>query len=218
MVAECMDGGSVPRGGIDRDAGSATRSRSAVAIILACIVAAATEAQPSRSEDEAYIRRAESGGPAEIAGEATIGRIDARASFVEVRRGSNGVTCVVGVPGDEESPFCADQHGLQWILDAWASKPRPTNTAPGVIYMARGGLHHETASGEIAMFQGPDTTPVREPPHWMLMWPFDPEVTGLPTKENDAGVYIMYAGSPFAHLMIYQDPDELFRGKAALDP
>ena len=196
------------------ESGTTQWLRAGVFVVLATAAASAL-AQAPGGDDEAYVRRAESGGPAEIAAAATIARIDARATLVVVRPGSNGVTCVVGVPGDEDSPFCADEHGLQWILDAWASRPRPTNAAPGVIYMARGGLHHETATGEIATFEGPDTVAVREPPHWMLMWPFDPEVTGLPTKENDAGVYIMYAGSPFAHLMIYQDPDELFQGKAA---
>jgi hypothetical protein len=40
----------------------------------------------------------------------------------------------------------------------------------------------------------------------MLMWNFDAAATGLPTKENPSGVYIMFAGTPYAHLMIYQNP------------
>jgi hypothetical protein len=43
----------------------------------------------------------------------------------------------------------------------------------------------------------------------MLMWAFDPAASGLPTKENPAGVYIMFAGTPYAHLMIYQNPNTM---------
>jgi hypothetical protein len=40
----------------------------------------------------------------------------------------------------------------------------------------------------------------------MLMWPFDATVTKLPTAPNPFGVYIMFGDSPYAHLMLYQDP------------
>jgi hypothetical protein len=50
---------------------------------------------------------------------------------------------------------------------------------------------------------------VKEPPHWMLMWGFDAATTGLPTKENPSGVYIMFAGTPYAHLMVYQNPNQM---------
>jgi hypothetical protein len=29
----------------------------------------------------------------------------------------------------------------------------------------------------------------------MIMWPFDPETTGLPTTHKPTGAYIMWAGS-----------------------
>lgn len=28
-------------------------------------------------------------------------------------------------------------------------------------------------------------------PHWMIMWPFDPKATGLPTTHKPTGAYIM---------------------------
>ena len=45
-----------------------------------------------------------------------------------------------------------------------------------------------------------------------MLWPIDPATTGLPTRPNAGGAYIMFAGTPFAHLMIYQDP-KLLMGK-----
>ena len=99
--------------------------------------------------------------------------------------------------------MCADEMGLQWIMDAWAGKPRPTNTSPGLIYMLNGAVQHS--------YTDPfDRTSPLIPigPHWMLIWPFEAEATGLSTVMRDAGTMIMYAGTPYAHLHICGDPWE----------
>jgi hypothetical protein len=53
-----------------------------------------------------------------------------------------------------------------------------------------------------------DTTspPIPIGPHWMIMWPFDPKSTGLPTTHKPAGAYIMWAGSPYAHVHVMGRP------------
>ena len=56
------------------------------------------------------------------------------------------------------------------------------------------------------MNEEPGAKLVKEPPHWMLMWPFESEAEKLPTIPNASGVYIMFDGTPYAHLMVYQDP------------
>jgi len=48
--------------------------------------------------------------------------------------------------------------------------------------------------------------PMTVPPHWMIMWPFDPKATGLPVAHGDTGAYIMWAGSPYAHLHVMGRP------------
>ena len=30
-------------------------------------------------------------------------------------------------------------------------------------------------------------------PHWVIMWPFDPKITGLPTKHKPTGAYTKWA-------------------------
>ena len=45
------------------------------------------------------------------------------------------------------------------------------------------------------------------PPHWMIMWPFDAKATGLPTAHRNTGVYIMWAGSPYAHVHVMGRPE-----------
>jgi hypothetical protein len=48
--------------------------------------------------------------------------------------------------------------------------------------------------------------PIEVGPHWMIMWPFDPKTTGLPTTHKPTGAYIMWAGSPYAHLHVMGRP------------
>jgi predicted metal-binding membrane protein len=112
------------------------------------------------------------------------------------------------MPDGSDAPFCADAQGWQFLADAFTGKPKPTSAAPGIAYMAAGGMHYETPDGESVMAPGANTKMVQEPPHWMLLWPVDPVTSGLPTKAT-AATYIMFAGTPYAHLMIYQDPKTL---------
>ena len=81
---------------------------------------------------------------------------------------------------------------------------KPSNTVPGVAYMARGGSHYEK-DGKVVL--GADGAKVvKEPPHWMIFGPFDAASSKLPTVPNPGGVYIMFEGTPYSHLMIYQNP------------
>jgi hypothetical protein len=157
--------------------------------------------------DPAYIALAESGAPPTVAQSATIARADASGRLMSMRRGTNGFTCIVGVPGDPNAPICMDENATRWFADVASGQPRPTNNAPGIAYMAKGGLHWETARGDAVMDNNANNArQVQEPPHWMVMWPFTAEASGLPTRENPSGVYIMFAGTPYAHLMVYQNP------------
>ena len=179
------------------------------AALLASILTPTHARAQGALADPQYIKVAESGGPAEIATKAAVVRIDPKGHATSLRAGSNGFTCFVGVPGDPDAPFCGDKNAYGWIVSAASNQPKPANTAPGIAYMAQGGVHFETDTKDVVMMPGANTHPVREPPHWMLMWPFDAATSGLPTKENAGGVYIMFAGTPYAHLMIYQNPNQI---------
>ena len=155
-----------------------------------------------------FARKAQTGATAAISANATIAHIDAAGKAVHVvRQGTNGFTCSL-IPDGSDAPFCADAQGWQFLADAFTGKPKPTSTAPGIAYMAAGGMHYETPDGGIVMAPGANTKMVQEPPHWMLLWPIDAATSGLPTKAT-AATYIMFAGTPYAHLMIYQDPAAL---------
>jgi hypothetical protein len=153
---------------------------------------------------KAKIRRALLSGPDVITREATVTEMGADGKMSVLRQGTNQWVCV---PGNENvigaADMCADPMGMQWMMDAMARKPRPTNTTPGLIYMLNGALQRS--------FTDPfDRTspPIPIGPHWMILWPFDAAVAGLPTVMRDAGTLIMFAGTPYAHLHVCGSPWE----------
>jgi hypothetical protein len=148
------------------------------------------------------IARAMSAGPDNISGSARIIDTDAQGNKVILREGSNGFTCMPGNPNVVgEPPMCVDAASMQWFADAKAHKPKPTNTTPGITYMLAGATQRSDSDPS-------DMTsmPILVGPHWMIMWPFDPKTTGLPTTHKPTGAYIMFAGSPYAHMHIMGRP------------
>ena len=165
-------------------------------------VAAVRRSSGADDATQTKIARAMSAGPDDIARLARIIDTDSKGITVVLRDGSNGFTCMPGNPdviGDP--PMCADAASLQWFADAKAHKPKPTSTVPGITYMLAGATQRSDSD--------PDdkTSPaIHVGPHWMIMWPFDPKTTGLPTTHRDHDAYIMWAGSPYAHLHVMGRP------------
>ena len=173
---------------------------------LACVKneVNATNGENTMSDEivKAKIRRALLSGPECITKEATVAEMDAQGKMSVLRKGTNQWVCV---PGNENiigaADMCADPMGMRWMMDAMAKKPKPSNTAPGLIYMLNGATQHS--------FTDPfDRTSPAIPigPHWMILWPFDPKVAGLPSVMRDAGTLVMFAGTPYAHLHICGSP------------
>jgi hypothetical protein len=171
--------------------------------LLLCPIAAVT--LHGQVNNEEYVRTAVQGAPERISGHAAVVRLEPGGKTSTLRQGSNGFTCAL-VPDASLAPVCADQQGWVWFAAAFSKKPKPPNTEPGIAYMAKGAVHYEMPDGKIVMAASPQTKEVEEPAHWMVLWPLDPAKTGLPVKPNAGGTYVMFEGTPFAHLMIYQDP------------
>ena len=163
----------------------------------------------------AKIRRALLSGPDSITGDATVAEMDAQGDMTVLRPGTKQWVCV---PGNEnvigQADMCADSMGMRWILDLMVRKPKPSNAEPGLIYMLNGALQHS--------YTDPfDRTSPAIPiaPHWMIIWPFDASVAGLPTVMRDAGTLVMFAGTPYAHLHVCGSPwdgNEYHRGDRAV--
>ena len=124
-----------------------------------------------------------SAGPANVPKAARIVTTDAHGNKVVLREGNNGFTCMPGDPkAIGQPPMCADAAAMQWQADFEAHKAKPTNTKPGIICMLAGATQRSDTDSY-------DTTspPIPIGPHWMIMWPFDPKTTGLPTKHKPTG-------------------------------
>lgn len=151
---------------------------------------------------EIKIRRAMLSGPSEITKNATVMDKDEQGKMVMLRKGTNHWVCM---PGNEnvigDVPMCADPMAMQWFRDADSSKPKPTNAVPGLCYMLCGATQHSTTN----VF---DRTSPAIPigPHWMILWPFDAKICGLPTAVRDAGAWVMFDGTPYAYLHICGTP------------
>ena len=147
--------------------------------------------------------------PARITKDAAVMVYDEGGKFKEVRPGTNGFTCVPSVMNlPIPDPMCMDAAAKQWLDDVGSGAPKPSNTVPGIAYMARGGSHREM-QGEILTKEEAGAKVAKEPPHWMVMWPFDSKTSMLPNKPNPSGVYLVFDGTPYAHLMVYQDPKKM---------
>jgi hypothetical protein len=148
------------------------------------------------------IRRAVLSGPEAVTRDATVAELGHDGALKTLRKGTNHWVCV---PGNEniigQADMSLDPMGLQWMRDAMARKPKPTNATPGLIYMLNGATQRS--------FTDPfDTTSPAIPigPHWMIIWPFDAKAAGLSTVMRDAGTMVMFAGTPYAHLHVCGSP------------
>lgn len=158
--------------------------------------------QPKPESREVKVARALSAAPPDVAKAAKVVDRDTSGKETTLREGSNGFTCFPGHPGVVgDPPLCANAPAVQWEKDMADGRPKPTNTEPGIEYMLAGGTDWSGSDPHAT-----SGTPIKEPPHWMIMWPFDPATTGLPTTPKHTGTWIMYAGTPWAHLMVNQHP------------
>src|ERR1700680_3533291 len=148
------------------------------------------------------IARATSAGPDDISKSARIVDTDAQGNKVILREGNNGFTCMPGNPNVVGAPpMCADAASMQWFADAKAHKPKPTNTVPGITYMLAGATQRSDSDPY------DQTSPAMTiGPHWMIMWPFDPKTSGLAAAYKPTGAFIMWAGTPYAHVHVMGRP------------
>jgi hypothetical protein len=185
---------------------ASTFTARALLLIVGVRLVSRTESKTSHNETspqagdtiQEEISRAMSAGPDNVSTSAQIIDPAAQGKMVVLRKGSTGFTCMPGNPKVVGEPsICVDAASMQWFADAKAHKPRPTHTVPGITYMLAGATQRSDSDPS-------DMTsmPIDVGPHWMIMWPFDPKTTGLPTTHKPTGAYITWAGSPYAHLHI----------------
>jgi hypothetical protein len=165
--------------------------------------ASAAKAKVKKMSNAEIIRSALSAGPREISEHAAVVAPDASGKMAEIRAGTNGWTCMADEPDTPGlDPMCLDKQSMMWAQSLMSHAPKPANTAPGIIYMLQGGSDISATDP----FATKTDHFIESPPHYMIMWPYDAKSTGFSTTPKKSGTWIMWAGTPYAHLMINQKP------------
>ena len=154
--------------------------------------------------EDPRITRARLSGPEQVTKDATVAEMATDGTMTVLVKGTNEWVCT---PGNEnkigDPPMCMNPMGMRWMMDAMQGKPKPTNTAPGMIYMLCGATQRSNTDPA-------DKTSPAIPigPHWMITWPFDAAANGLPTTVRDKGAWVMFAGTPYSYLHVCGSPWE----------
>ena len=142
-----------------------------------------------------------SAAPGSIAGDATIVMASADGSMKTLREGKNGWTCMPDSPTTPgPDPMCMDANAAKWAAAWMGHKAPPANTA-GLIYMLEGGTDASNTD-PYATAPTADNGWVKTGPHVMVVGSQD-LLKGYPAgaKPDTKSPYVMWAGTPYAHLM-----------------
>jgi hypothetical protein len=183
-----------------------------LAVAIACALPAVAGEQmqgmapapaASSSADQQLIDSAMRAAPDKVSANASIVAMQADGSLRTLRPGDNGFTCMADnpeTPGPD--PMCMDAAAMAWV-GAWVGHKDPPDGKVGFMYMLSGGTDASNTDPHAAK---PDASNhwVTTGPHVMIVGA-DPGFYDLYPKGADpdtAVPYVMWAGTPYQHLMI----------------
>lgn len=152
--------------------------------------------------DEEIIKSAMSAAPEAVAKDATVIAIGTDGKVREVRKGTNGFTCMPDNPATPgPDPMCSDANGMQWI-QAWVDHKEPPAGKVGFIYMLEGGTDASNTD-PYATGPAPGNNWVETGAHVMVVGAAK-MMEGYPrdAKPDTSRPYVMWPGTPYEHLMI----------------
>jgi hypothetical protein len=161
---------------------------------------AAAGTSSSASSDP--VASAESAAPAAIAHNASIVTADASGNMTVVRKGTNGWTCMPDAPATPgPDPMCMDPNAAKWA-DAWLHHKPPPAGVVGVMYMLEGGTDASNTDPYAAKPTA-DNDWIKTGPHLMIVGSKE-LLASYPSgaKPDTASPYVMWSGTPYAHLMV----------------
>jgi hypothetical protein len=158
-------------------------------------------AAPKAGDDKALIASAMSAAPPAIAAKATIVDMGPKGTRT-LRKGSNRFTCVADnptTPGPD--PMCADENAMAW-MDALVGHKTPDAQKVGFMYMLAGGADASNTD-PYAEKPSKENHWIKTGPHVMILGNAE-MLTHYPTSPDPdtKEPYVMWAGTPYAHLMI----------------
>jgi hypothetical protein len=162
--------------------------------------------QQSRTAEQ-KITDAASAAPASVSNNAAV--IDWPATtggqMQQLRAGTNGWVCYPTTPiayanGARRDAMCVDPEFQGWA-SSWMGRTAPTTKRAAVAYMLQGDAG---ASNTDPYATGPTGSNdwVVSGPHVMLIVPEPASLEGLPTDSRNGGPWVMWKGTPYAHVMV----------------
>ncbi len=175
----------------------------AFSFAAAALVAAAVPLQTNAAtSDAAMIASAVSAAPHELAKDATVVAMTPGGKMRVVRKGTNGITCMPDNPSSPGAdPMCLDKNAMEWA-GAWMTHKTPPNKV-GFMYMLAGGSDASNTNPYATKPSGGKTW-ITTGPHVMVVGPAAATMPGYATgaHPDTSKPYVMWAGTPYAHLMI----------------
>jgi hypothetical protein len=154
--------------------------------------------------DQAKIQQATKAAPPELAAHATVMDWPEKDGMPmkQLRAGTNGWTCFPSTPGAAagEDPMCIDGVFSAWV-DAWFAKKAPEGKTVGIGYMLHGD-RGASNTDPFAMAPAPDNNWVVSGPHVMVAVPTPALLDAFPADPATGGPWVMWKGTPYAHLMV----------------
>lgn len=178
-----------------------------VLAFLLAPVAASAQSETSDQTVEEAVRSAVSAAPHSVTAEATIvgstmPPSESAAGEGVLREGSNGWVCMPDnpdVPGD--SPACVDEPWRAFLEAFLAGEEPPELDRIGISYMLRGDFPVSNIDPTAAAPTADNEWIADSGPHVMIVVPDPSTLEGLPTSPGD-GPWVMWAGTPYAHIMV----------------
>ncbi|MCF6109635.1 hypothetical protein [Mesorhizobium muleiense] len=173
-------------------------------LTVAALVAAGSlvAMQGAAADDAAMIKSAESAAPPAVSSGAAIHAMDEKGAMRTLREGTNGFWCMPDNPATPgPDPMCGDANAMEWAM-AWIGKKEPPKGKVGFMYMLAGGTDGSNTD-PYATKPEEGNNWVETGPHVMIVNATD-MMQGYPAdpKPDTSKPYVMWAGTPYAHLMI----------------
>jgi hypothetical protein len=156
------------------------------------------------TDDQARIANAMSAAPTAISRDATIldWPVTPGGEMRQLRAGPNGWVCLPDRPDTQgNDPMCMDEPWMSF-MHAVMTRTAPRIDRLGISYMIAEGGVYASNTDPFAGGPAPDNEWGFDGPHLMIVVPDAAVLEGLPTKRETGGPYVMYAGTPYAHIMI----------------
>ena len=172
-----------------------TLSVSFAAAVSLLMVAGIAEGQKKSSSDAQYIAESLSAAPKTIAKNAAVVRIEKDGSMTTLRQGKNGFSCMITA----NNRMCADANSMEFF-QAWAKHQNPPDKL-GLTYML-GGDKGASNTDPFATKPTADNQWVVSGPHIMLLPTDTSQLDAYPTDWTKGGPWVMWKGTPYAHIMV----------------